>query len=100
MPNAAVTETERPDADAAQRPGVVLFFGPLAERLGRRREIAWPEGVATVGDLRRHLAAADPAAETLLDAGVRASVDQMVVGDDAAVGPGREIAFFTVFSGG
>jgi len=79
----------------------VLFFGRTAERLGRSREIELPEGGLSVGDLRERLAVQDAAArEALLRPDVRASVDRVVVGEEAHVAPGQEVAFFSVFSGG
>ena len=44
--------------------------------------------------------AASPGADILLRPGVRASIDREIVGDDAVVRPGAEVAFFSVFSGG
>jgi molybdopterin synthase sulfur carrier subunit len=80
-------------------PTTVLFFGRIADRLGRERRLERLDAM-TVGDLRRALAEADPAADILLDPAVRASVDREIVGDTAAIRPGQEIAFFPVFSGG
>lgn len=100
MPIAPVPEDSSEAAADSARRATVLFFGPLAERLGRSRSIGWPDGVATIGDLRKSLAAADPAAGVLLDPGVKASVDRVVAPDDTVIGPEREIAFFPVFSGG
>lgn len=80
-------------------PTTILFFGRLADRLGRERALASLEAT-TLGDLRRRLAAADPAAEILLEPGVRASIDREIASDEAAIRPGQEIAFFPVFSGG
>jgi molybdopterin synthase sulfur carrier subunit len=78
----------------------VLFFGRTAERLGRSCQIELPEG-ATVGELRRRLAATSAdAREALMRPDVRASVDRTVAGDEAPVAPGQEVAFFSVFSGG
>lgn len=77
----------------------ILFFGRVADRLGRERSLDRLDA-PTVGDLRRRLAEADPAADILLDPAVRASVDRKVVPDSAAIHPGQEIAFFPVFSGG
>jgi molybdopterin synthase sulfur carrier subunit len=91
-----------PTPPAAQFPPVtrILFFGRTAERLGRSREIELPP-LATVADLRRLLAGQDPeAADALTRPDVRASLDRVIVGEDAPVLPTQEIAFFSVFSGG
>ncbi len=79
----------------------ILFFGRVAERLGRTRDIDLPPAGLSVGELRRRLADVDPAAgEVLLRPDVRASVDRVIVRDDAVAAPGQEVAFFSVFSGG
>ena len=79
-------------ADAAIR---LLFFGKVADALGRARAFCIPDGGCTVAELRRLIDA-----ETLGQKGVRASVNRQVVGEDARVRPGDEVAFFSVFSGG
>lgn len=79
----------------------ILFFGRVAERLGAESRLDLPEGGATLGEIRQLLAARDEAAaDALLRTDVRASLDQVVAGDDTRVGPGQEIAFFSIFSGG
>ena len=83
-------------ADATLR---ILFFGRVADVMGRTRTIDLPETGYTVGELRRRLAAA-AGADILLQPGVRAAIDKQVVGDDAIVRPGAEVAFFSLFSGG
>ncbi len=77
----------------------VLFFGRVGEVMGRTRTIDLPEAGCTVGELRRRLAAAADS-DILLQPGVRAAIDKQVVGDDAIVRPGAEVAFFSLFSGG
>ena len=79
----------------------ILFFGRVAERLGAEQSLDLPEGGATMGEIRPRLAARDEAAAAaLLRPDVRASLDQVVVGDDVQVRPDQEIAFFSIFSGG
>jgi molybdopterin converting factor small subunit len=73
----------------------VLFFGRVADQLGRERQVELPGSGCTVAELRRLIAA-----DVLGKPGVRASIDKQVVGDDALVRPGAEVAFFSVFSGG
>jgi molybdopterin converting factor small subunit len=73
----------------------VLFFGRVADQLGRELQVELPEGGCTIAQLRRLISA-----ETLARPGVRASIDRQVVGDDAVVHGGAEVAFFSVFSGG
>lgn len=79
----------------------ILFFGRVAEHLGPERDLDLPSGGLGIGDIRRALAARDAlSADTLLRPDVRASVDQVVVNDDALARPDQEIAFFSLFSGG
>lgn len=79
----------------------ILFFGRVGEHLGPDCHFDVPAEGCRIGDIRRALAMREQAtADTLLRPDVRASVDQVVVGDDAVARPGQEIAFFSVFSGG
>lgn len=79
----------------------ILFFGRVAERLGVERSLDLPADGTSVGEIRRLLAATDAlAADALMRTDVRASVDQIVVGDDVLARPDQEIAFFSIFSGG
>ena len=78
----------------------ILFFGRLAEQIGREREVEIPEDGTTIGALRETLAR-DRDLEMLGPGrGMLASVDQEIVQDDAHVRPGQEIAFFSKLSGG
>jgi molybdopterin converting factor small subunit len=73
----------------------VLFFGRVADQLGRERQVELPSAGCTIAELRRLIAA-----DVLGRPGVRASIDRQVVGEEAFVRPGAEVAFFSVFSGG
>ena len=73
----------------------VLFFGRVADQLGRERQVELPATGCTIAELRRLIAA-----EVLGRPGIRASIDRQLVGEDAFVSPGAEVAFFSVFSGG
>lgn len=80
----------------------VLYFAGLREAVGSSGErLALPEGVATVSDLRAHLAARGEVWHALA-AGrqVRAAVNQRMVDGDAAVAAGDEVAFFPPVTGG
>ncbi len=77
----------------------ILLFGRVCDLLGREIEAMVPEEGCTVGELRR-LVCEQTGSDALLQKGVRASLDQQVVGDEATVRPGAEVAFFSVFSGG
>ncbi len=77
----------------------ILLFGRISDLLGREIEAIVPEEGCTVGELRR-LVSEQTGSDALLQKGVRASLDQQVVGDEAMVRPGAEVAFFSVFSGG
>ncbi len=79
----------------------ILFFGSLAELIGRERFVALPAGTITIGELRERIGKIDPSfALALSRPGVSASVDSVVVPADAPVRPGQEVAFFPLVSGG
>tara|TARA_R110000782_G_scaffold43139_1_gene97515 strand:- start:595 stop:855 length:261 start_codon:yes stop_codon:yes gene_type:complete len=79
----------------------ILFFGRVAERLGAECTLDLPAAGASLGEIRHLLAARDEAAaDALLRTDVRASLDQVVAGDDVQARPDQEIAFFSIFSGG
>lgn len=79
----------------------ILFFGRVGERLGSEGSLDLPAEGSTVREIRRLLAERDEvAADALLRPDVRASVDLVVVGEDAVARPDQEIAFFSIFSGG
>jgi len=90
---------ETPDMETAMTR--ILFFGRVAEQLGPECELDLPAQGATVTDIRRRLAERDAvSADALLRPDVRASVDRVVVGEEAVARLDQEIAFFSVFSGG
>ena len=80
----------------------LLYFASLREALGREsEELGLPQGVATVGALRAHLAARGEAWAALAEGrNVRAAVNQHMVGADGAVQAGDEVAFFPPVTGG
>jgi len=79
----------------------ILFFGRVGERLGPEGSLDLPSEGLTVREIRRLLAERDEvAADALLRPDVRASVDLVVVGEEAVARPNQEIAFFSIFSGG
>lgn len=79
----------------------ILFFGRVADALGREVQIALPAGGCSLAELRRRLANGDPHAEAALGrSDVRASVDQVIAVEGDWVLPEQEIAFFSMFSGG
>jgi molybdopterin converting factor small subunit len=77
----------------------VQFFGRVGDVMGKARTIDLPETGLTLGELRRRLAAA-AGSDILLQPGVRGAIDKQVMGDEAVVRPGAEVAFFSLFSGG
>jgi molybdopterin synthase sulfur carrier subunit len=78
----------------------IRFYGRLAEAIGREVELPGEPG-ETLGDVRRRLIASHPrAAEALARPAVRACLDDEVVGDDAIVAEGAELAFLPPLSGG
>ena len=73
----------------------ILFFGRVADRLGKRRmAMALPEGGLRLFALRLRLFDGED------DERLRMSVNQVVVTDDRPLRDGDEVAFFSVFSGG
>jgi molybdopterin synthase sulfur carrier subunit len=76
----------------------VLLFGPLRDLAGwRERDLA----AASLAELRRALAAEDPAlGEALAAPGVQVALDQVVVRGDAALSARAEVAFLPPMSGG
>lgn len=80
----------------------VLFFAGLREALGTGSEsLALPAGVGTVGALRDQLAARGESWTALATTkNLRVAVNQQMVGLDAAVKPGDEVAFFPPVTGG
>ena len=80
----------------------VLFFAGLREALGVGSEsLALPVGVGTVGALRDNLAArGEPWSALTTTKNLRAAVNQQMVGPDAPVKAGDEVAFFPPVTGG
>lgn len=80
----------------------VLFFAGLRETLGVGAEsVALQDGIATVGALRASLAArGEPWSALATTKNLRSAVNQQMVGPDAAVKPGDEVAFFPPVTGG
>ena len=78
----------------------ILLFGKLAERAGRVIEHDIGAG-CTIAELRQGLTVALPEiAEMLGQSATRACIDQQMVGEDAQVRPGQEVAFLPPLSGG
>lgn len=80
----------------------VLYFAGLREAVGQSaEEVGLPSDVATVGALRAHLAARGEGWQALAAGrNVRAAVNQRMVGADAPVAAGDEVAFFPPVTGG
>lgn len=80
----------------------LLYFASLRENLGLAGEVLdLPADIATVGTLRAHLAARGDAWQVFATSkSLRAAVNQAMVGADARVGDGDEIAFFPPVTGG
>lgn len=80
----------------------LLYFAQLREALGTRgEEIALPAGVADVAALRAHLAARGEAwGELTRSRNLRAALNQRMVGPEAAIADGDEVAFFPPVTGG
>lgn len=79
----------------------VLFFGRIADRYGRSREVAIPQGGCPLSQVRVQLAAdVDGGAQALAEPGLRIAVGHELCSEGAWVLPGQEVAFFSAFSGG
>jgi len=81
----------------------VLYFASLREQVGTgSEEIDLPAGIATVADLRAHLAGrAGPWATALAGQRlVRTAVNQDMVPAGTTIKAGDEIAFFPPVTGG
>ncbi len=79
----------------------IRFFASIREALGLS-SLSWQTEAATVGALRDELVARGGVWAEALARGraVRASLDQVMVGDEAALRPGAELAFFPPVTGG
>ncbi|MEW6164323.1 MAG: molybdopterin converting factor subunit 1 [Pseudomonadota bacterium] len=77
----------------------ILYFAGLREALGTGAEsVELPPDAATVGALRAALGQRHP--ELLTAKNLRAAVNQQMVGMDAPVADGDEVAFFPPVTGG
>ena len=79
----------------------IRFFASLREALGLS-SLSWQTEAATIGALRDELIARGGVWAEVLARGraVRAALDQAMVGDDAALRDGAEVAFFPPVTGG
>jgi molybdopterin synthase sulfur carrier subunit len=79
----------------------ILFFAHLRETLGSGESLPFSPEIATVAALRDQLAKRGGAWETLdTTRNLRSAVNQSMVGFDAAVKDGDEVAFFPPVTGG
>ncbi len=80
----------------------ILFFAGLREALGVSSEsLDLPAGIGTVGALRNHLAArGEPWSALATTKNLRAAVNQKMVGPEAPLKAGDEVAFFPPVTGG
>ena len=79
----------------------IRFFASLREALGQA-SLSWRTEAATVGALRDELIARGGVWAEALARGraVRAALDQAMVGDEARLRDGAEVAFFPPVTGG
>lgn len=78
----------------------VLFYGRLADALGRELEVQ-PSDDLTIGELRTRIVAEHPqAAEALSNRRVRACIGNSFVADDQLIAPGDKVEFLPPVSGG
>lgn len=80
----------------------ILYFASLREALGcSGEELGLPDGVATLADLREYLAKRGDGWQKLNESkSLRAAVNQNMVGMDAVLRDGDEVAFFPPVTGG
>lgn len=80
----------------------ILYFAALRDALGCGDEsLALPEGVATLGELRAHLAGrGEQWAPLTATKNVRMARNQRMVKADEPLSDGDEIAFFPPVTGG
>jgi molybdopterin synthase sulfur carrier subunit len=80
----------------------ILYFASLREALASSgEELDLPAGLATTGALRDHIAArGEPWAALARAKNLRCAVNQAMVGFDAPVKAGDEVAFFPPVTGG
>lgn len=80
----------------------ILYFASLRETLGlAQEEIPLPAGVTDVAALRNHLAAREGAWRALVTSNsLRFAVNQKMVGAEATLVDGDEVAFFPPVTGG
>ncbi len=77
----------------------ILYFAGLREAIGSGGEsVELPPGAATLADLRTALGQRHPA--LLAAKNLRAAVNQKMVGMEAPVADGDEVAFFPPVTGG
>jgi molybdopterin synthase sulfur carrier subunit len=80
----------------------VKFFASVREAVGAASEsMALPDGVATVGALREHLAArGEQWRQALGHPALRMAYNQVMCGAETALADGAEVAFFPPVTGG
>ncbi len=80
----------------------ILYFAGLREAIGAASEnLELPAGVATTGALRDHLSGLDERHAALGAArNLRVAVNQKLLGMDATIADGDEVAFFPPVTGG
>jgi molybdopterin converting factor small subunit len=78
----------------------ILFYGRLAEVMGRELELSAQQR-CSIAELRERIAAERPeAAEPMLNKRVRACIGDAIVGENHIVAPGEHVEFFPPVSGG
>ncbi|TFW14814.1 molybdopterin converting factor subunit 1 [Duganella callida] len=80
----------------------VKFFASVREAVGSSSEtMALPTGVATVGELRAHLAARGESwRQALGHPALRMAYQQVMCSPETALADGAEVAFFPPVTGG
>jgi molybdopterin converting factor small subunit len=93
MTNPQTSQAQWPST-RSERPVHLLFFGALAESLGRSGDLQVPSGGCTVAALRKLIATRFvDAGGVLEDPGVRIALNQQPVDEHAWVCSGDEVSF-------
>lgn len=79
----------------------ILYFAGLREKLGIGSEtVTPPPGITSTGQLRDWLASANGRSALTTAANLRCALNQEMVGFDAPLTDGDEVAFFPPVTGG
>ncbi|HEX5379922.1 MAG TPA: hypothetical protein VFW47_15200 [Phenylobacterium sp.] len=77
----------------------VLFFGPIADRFGRAREVPIPLSGCRLGRLKAEVAGqVEGGLEAMADPSLRMVLGNLLADEDTWVNPDQQVTFFSVVS--